>query len=349
MPSPRDALLIQYRYDPLDRLMARTPANLPIHQRFYQKDHLATEIQGALAHSIFQQEDLLLAQQQRQGATTETTLLATDQQRSVLHILDKAQRQALAYSPYGHHTPTNGLLSVLGFKGERVDPVTGHYLLGNGYRAFNPVLMRFNSPDSWSPFGASGFNSYTYCKGDSVNRIDPGGHISFLGLIKLKIITRRWSKIASLRASLSLENTPTLAFQSIIKHLKGDDLVALSLTSKKIKTIVHTNIKPINLLKRSTESDYTNNLRKISLGQKKGYLPSQVIGNDDLHKTAIRVPGTDTEPGRSHLQNQYKNARINRQQKLIRQEEFRRKQLNTQRNREIYGEDYASDSSYDSD
>ncbi len=175
MPSPRDTLLIQYRYDPLDRLMARTPANLPIHQRFYQKDHLATEIQGALAHSIFQQEDLLLAQQQRQGVTTDTILLATDQQRSVLHAQDKAQRQAMAYNPYGHRAPTNGLLSVLGFNGEKADPITGHYLLGNGYRAFNPILMRFNSPDNWSPFGRAGINPYTYCQADPVNRSDPAG------------------------------------------------------------------------------------------------------------------------------------------------------------------------------
>jgi RHS repeat-associated protein len=40
-----------------------------------------------------------------------------------------------------------------GFNGNRADPVSGSYL-GNGYRAYNPVLMRFNCPDSLSPFGA---------------------------------------------------------------------------------------------------------------------------------------------------------------------------------------------------
>jgi RHS repeat-associated protein len=68
------------------------------------------------------------------------------------------------------------LLSLLGFNGERPDPVTGCYLLGNGYRAFNPVLMRFNSPDSWSPFGRGGLNAYAYCVGDPVNRHDRNGH-----------------------------------------------------------------------------------------------------------------------------------------------------------------------------
>jgi len=53
--------------------------------------------------------------------------------------------------------------------------------LGNGYRAFNPVLMRFNSPDSLSPFGRGGLNAYAYCVGDPVNRSDPNGHWSFMG------------------------------------------------------------------------------------------------------------------------------------------------------------------------
>ena len=67
---------------------------------------------------------------------------------------------------------------VLGFNGERADPISGHYHLGNGYRAYSPVLMRFTCPDSWSPFGAGGINPYAYCEGDPINRADPSGHMS---------------------------------------------------------------------------------------------------------------------------------------------------------------------------
>lgn len=49
---------------------------------------------------------------------------------------------------------------------------------GNGYRACNPVLLRFNCPDSMSPFGAGGINPYACCRGDPVNRTDPSGHFS---------------------------------------------------------------------------------------------------------------------------------------------------------------------------
>ncbi|OSR48387.1 hypothetical protein BV324_05309 [Pseudomonas syringae pv. actinidiae] len=125
----------------------------------------------------FQHDDLLLAQQRRVDGALETTLLATDQQRSVLQLVDKAGTEPIAYSSYGHHPAESGLTSLLGFNGECRDPVTGHYLLGNGYRAYNPVLMRFNSPDSLSPFGEGGLNAYGYLGGDPIGFVDESGHV----------------------------------------------------------------------------------------------------------------------------------------------------------------------------
>ena len=97
---------------------------------------------------MFQHGDQLLAQQQSEGDEHDATLLATDQQRSVLNTLRPPPDIPSPMHPYGHRHAENGWMSLMGFNGERPDPVTGHYLLGNGYRAFNPVLMRFNSPDS---------------------------------------------------------------------------------------------------------------------------------------------------------------------------------------------------------
>jgi len=184
MPATRATLLCHYRYDALDRLTGQGLTDAPPLQRFYCKSRLATEIQGALRQTLFQHGDWLLAQQQQQGVEHDTTLLAIDQQRSVLNTL-KANHQAqpIAYAPYGHRQATNGWMSLMGFNGERPDPLTGHYLLGNGYRAFNPVLMRFNSPDSLSPFGKGGLNSYAYCSSDPINASDPTGHVGFFGKI----------------------------------------------------------------------------------------------------------------------------------------------------------------------
>jgi RHS repeat-associated protein len=94
----------------------------------------------------------------------------------VLTAVTPEQHLGMAYSPYGHREDPGVLPGLPGFNGEQPDPVTGHYLLGNGYRAYNPVLMRFNSPDSLSPFGEGGLNPYAYCIGDPINSRDPTGH-----------------------------------------------------------------------------------------------------------------------------------------------------------------------------
>jgi RHS repeat-associated protein len=84
---------------------------------------------------------------------------------------------ARVYSPYGAQ-PSSGH-PLLGFTGQPMDSISGCYHLGNGRRAYNPVLMRFQSPDTLSPFGRGGINSYAYCSGDPVNRIDPRGQWSW--------------------------------------------------------------------------------------------------------------------------------------------------------------------------
>jgi len=78
-----------------------------------------------------------------------------------------------SYTPHGSFRPDRGPWQS--FANAHRDQISGCYLLGNGYRAYSPSLMRFCSPDRLSPFGAGGSNAYVYCNGDPVNRIDPSG------------------------------------------------------------------------------------------------------------------------------------------------------------------------------
>jgi RHS repeat-associated protein len=107
-----------------------------------------------------------------------TILLATDNKNSVLAEIAGGKPNSIAYSAYGLPSAQQEIATCLGFNGELREARIGWYLLGNGYRAYNPVLMRFHSPDSWSPFGKGGLNAYMYCVGDPVNFSDPTGHIN---------------------------------------------------------------------------------------------------------------------------------------------------------------------------
>jgi len=102
-----------------------------------------------------------------------TMLLSTNQQASPLCEIDTNGRRVGTYTPYGLET---ALQSCLGFTGQlRAKGLQG-YLLGNGYRFYSTILLRFHSPDSLSPFLAGGINCYAYCSGDPVNLSDSTGH-----------------------------------------------------------------------------------------------------------------------------------------------------------------------------
>jgi len=230
--SPHETLLCRYHYDPLDRQSGCTVPQQPVIQRFHCDGRLTTEIQGGTRWSILQHGDQLLAQRNHREASVTATLLATDQQRSVLNTLDATGPHPLAYSPYGHHPAVDRLLSLRGFNGEQPDPLTGHYHLGNGYRQFNPVLMRFNSPDSWSPFGEGGLNAYGYCEGDPINRVDPTGHMfsSLLATIK-NLFT------PNPNPPIKFTNLNEDIAHKISKYLSSSDMNNLRLASKKTKTM----------------------------------------------------------------------------------------------------------------
>jgi RHS repeat-associated protein len=105
-----------------------------------------------------------------------TVLLATDNKNSVFAEVVVGRTNRMAYSAYGHQSAQQEVMTRLGFNGELREMQTSWYLLGNGYRAYNPRLMRFHSPDNLSPFGAGGLNAYMYCGGEPVMNSDPTGH-----------------------------------------------------------------------------------------------------------------------------------------------------------------------------
>ncbi|WP_244657181.1 RHS repeat-associated core domain-containing protein [Pseudomonas syringae] len=223
-----------------------------------------------------------------------TALCATDRQGSLLAHLQPRRLDRFAYTPFGHRPPATGM----GFNGERPDPQTGHYLLGNGYRAYNPVLMRFNSPDSLSPFGEGGINAYAYCAGDPLNRHDSTGHLSSPHLLRMTMsrpapLTRplHFSGLGSLDIFVG---TPHVLY-NIVGRLPGDDLVSFSLASSAARKVVLENIKPLVIQQAADELGHTtiSTLRAIALGQAPRHIPEQVLKWKNLKEMALQTPETD--------------------------------------------------------
>jgi RHS repeat-associated protein len=162
-------------YDALNRLVTQVVGGSDARVLYYRGGEQVCEVKTALND---------ITRLIRNGHTSlgisagsGVTLTAADRHDSLLLSLKAGEAGGTthAWSPYGGGKVADGLP---GFNGERPDPLTGNYHLGNGYRAWSPRLMRFTCPDSLSPFGAGGINPYAYCAGDPVNLTDPSGHIS---------------------------------------------------------------------------------------------------------------------------------------------------------------------------
>ncbi|WP_248916106.1 RHS repeat-associated core domain-containing protein [Pseudomonas moorei] len=126
-------------------------------------------------------------------------LLTTNSSQSIIVESVEGKINNIGYTAYGEQSAQQDVATALGFNGQLREARLGWYLPGNGYRAYNTRLMRFHSPDSWSPFGRGGLNAYMYCVGDPVNRVDPTGH---WGVISLLSATRELGAIGYLTSSV---------------------------------------------------------------------------------------------------------------------------------------------------
>ncbi|MFJ7791299.1 RHS repeat-associated core domain-containing protein [Pseudomonas sp. NPDC096925] len=136
---------------------------------FYKNNHMTTEISAQGTRHVLWAQDIPVVQGDQR---TSVKILKSDRTNSILGT----PTESMAYSPYGY-LDSNKVTTLLAFNGQWFDHITKGYPLGNGYRALSTTLHRFLSPDSLSPFGTGGLNSYIYCLGDPVNYHDPSGHV----------------------------------------------------------------------------------------------------------------------------------------------------------------------------
>ncbi|MQU06766.1 RHS repeat-associated core domain-containing protein [Pseudomonas helleri] len=168
--------LSHYRYDGHNQLIASTNRDQSECFRMYEGYELVGTLQDEIHTRYFRDADQTLGQQS--DDPDQVLLYMCDANKTVIaQSQDQAVKSAV-YNAYGDSGDWS-LTGSLAFNGEMREQDTGWYLLGKGYRAYNPSLMRFHSPDSLSPFGAGGINPYVYCLGNPIKFSDPTGHYSY--------------------------------------------------------------------------------------------------------------------------------------------------------------------------
>ncbi|WP_409262883.1 RHS repeat-associated core domain-containing protein [Pseudomonas putida] len=138
---------------------------------FYKNRNLASFISTNYSVRTVAEQNIKLAQLDHAQTAK---IMSVDRANSVLGI----GHGSMKYSPYGY-IESDSLSTLLAFSGQRFDRVLQGYVLGDGYRTYNPGLRRFTSPDTLSPFEVGGLNPYAYCLNDPINNIDPSGHKAF--------------------------------------------------------------------------------------------------------------------------------------------------------------------------
>ncbi|WP_192484928.1 MULTISPECIES: RHS repeat-associated core domain-containing protein [Cysteiniphilum] len=179
---------VQYQYDVEDHQSLETIFNnqgkVTASQQFYystgdQAQMLAESDSGGNQLSYLFAEEKIGSL----NNSNEADLYITDQAGSVVALASNSQlSHEYVYSPYGIDNDldqsTAKVKNAQGFDGQRTDQATGYQFLGNGYRAYNPILHRFMQMDDirYSPFGKGGINGYVFANNNPVMNFDPSGH-----------------------------------------------------------------------------------------------------------------------------------------------------------------------------
>ncbi len=175
-----DGKVTEYFYNGSGALVYQKTENTNEESRYYyNEERVLNEISSGIVISYFQVSGRIIG---KKTDRNDIQIFLTDQAHSVIRILEgkKLINFNVAYTPYGQSSDvtekSNHLkISNIGFNGERTDSKTKFQFLGQGFRAYNPILGRFMQYDSNSPFGKGGINGYIFAENNPIMNFDSTG------------------------------------------------------------------------------------------------------------------------------------------------------------------------------
>lgn len=207
-----------------------------------------------------------------------------------------------SYSAYGAYAGARNIA----FGGQMVDRLTGCYHLGNGRRTYNPVLMRFHSADSLSPFSDGGLNAYAYCNGDPINRVDPSGAYPVTSARnRVDVISPAISGISMFSSSVTLGGAVARTARNVVADLQsqhsGAEYTAPSLRSRIGNTsLFYTGVMGVaGTAMSGVEQGWIGNVltshgRRLGLGNAIGNISGGLFSNAEAAQAVWRGVG---QPG----------------------------------------------------
>ncbi|MFT0867662.1 RHS repeat-associated core domain-containing protein [Pseudomonas sp. CAM1A] len=184
------------------------------------------------------------------------SLLQTDLQHSALAVRPRGAPRFIAYTVYGA-SPAAPAGPLTGFDGIVRESFLKGYLLGNGYRVYSPLLMRFYSADQMSPFERGGINTYAYCHGDPVNfRDDSGRAREKLGR-KISTTDFRSAQLKGQAVKLKLEIKTLDHNLKKSQEVLSKNIDASSVKPSQAEISLRKTMVELHLRKRSAEESLT--------------------------------------------------------------------------------------------
>lgn len=145
---------------------------------------------------------------------------------------------------------------VIGYTGCRYSAVSDQYLLGNGYRGFNPIVKRFMGQDNLSPFSLGGVHGYEYTGSDPVNHTDPNGRMFGIpGLFVFLMVAGEVTEEVVATTSVVTLGAEEMVVEATDMAVAGEELVDATL----VKTPQQTGL----FNRKHGDFEIENNLAKM--------------------------------------------------------------------------------------